>query len=146
MIFSIMKSKAKTISTYNCSRFYYTKTSNRSIIINWNIRFNNCLFPNNNMISNITWRPYKWWIFNFNIRTYNSIRPNRNILSNLSTFWNNCRIMNTSLILFFWRTSLKRLANILLEWNASDPPRKITTFPVLKHKAETSEVTFGLLS
>ena len=29
---------------------------------------------------------------------------------------------------------------------ASEPPLKITAFPDLKHKLETSEVTFGLLS
>ncbi len=35
---------------------------------------------------------------------------------------------------------------ILLELNASEPPRNITTLPLLKHRAETSDVTFGLLS
>ena len=38
------------------------------------------------------------------------------------------------------------VGKILLEWNASEPPRNITTLPLLKHRAETSDVTFGLLS
>ena len=38
------------------------------------------------------------------------------------------------------------MARILLLKYASDPPLKITQFPDLKHKVETSAVTFGLLS
>ena len=35
---------------------------------------------------------------------------------------------------------------ILLVWNASEPPLKITAFPDLKQRLATSDVTFGLLS
>ena len=49
-------------------------------------------------------------------------------------------------MLFFCSTSLNRLASILLEFNASDPPLKIEQFPDFKLKDATSAVTFGLLS
>jgi len=62
----------------------------------------------------------------------------------LSLFSINCT--QFLLILFFFRASLKRLAKILLEFNASEPPLKIEQFPDFKHNAATSAVTFGLLS
>ena len=39
-----------------------------------------------------------------------------------------------------------KFTRILFELYASDPPLKITAFPDLKHKLETSDVTLGLLS
>ena len=41
---------------------------------------------------------------------------------------------------------LKSFTRILFELKASEPPLKIAQFPDLRHKAETSAVTFGLLS
>ncbi len=33
-----------------------------------------------------------------------------------------------------------------LEWIASEPPRRMTALPALRHSAAASEVTFGRLS
>jgi hypothetical protein len=48
--------------------------------------------------------------------------------------------------LFFCKAALKRLARILFEFIASEPPLRIEQFPDLRHKAATSAVTFGRLS
>ena len=48
--------------------------------------------------------------------------------------------------LFFLSAFLNNLAKALFEFMASEPPFKITTFPDLKQRLATSEVTFGLLS
>ena len=48
--------------------------------------------------------------------------------------------------LFFARTSLKTTAIALFECSASFPPFRTQTFPLLKHKAAVSLVTFGRLS
>ena len=49
-------------------------------------------------------------------------------------------------ILFFSREFLNKFARILFEFKDSEPPRKIATFPDLRHNDDTSHVTFGLLS
>ena len=48
--------------------------------------------------------------------------------------------------LFFAKTSFKTIAIALFECSASFPPFKTHTFPLLKHKAAVSLVTFGRLS
>ena len=57
-------------------------------------------------------------------------------------FYSN-KILST---LFFLSAFLNSLAKALFEFMASEPPFKITTFPDLKQRLATSEVTFGLLS
>ncbi len=46
----------------------------------------------------------------------------------------------------FFKAFLNNEINILFEFSASEPPLKITAFPDLKHKLDTSEDTSGLLS
>jgi len=48
--------------------------------------------------------------------------------------------------LFKLKAFLNNVAKILFVFKASEPPLKITAFPDLKHKLETSDVTLGLLS
>jgi len=62
----------------------------------------------------------------------------------LSLLFTNCIKFGSKL--FFFSASLNKLAKILFVLKASEPPLKITAFPDLKHKLETSDVTFGLLS
>ena len=49
-------------------------------------------------------------------------------------------------ILFISNDFLNKFAKILLLKYASEPPLRITQLPDLKHKADTSAVTLGLLS
>ena len=50
------------------------------------------------------------------------------------------------LILFLCNAKRNKSEKTLLVLIASDPPLSITAFPDLKHSAETSDVTLGLLS
>ena len=50
------------------------------------------------------------------------------------------------LILFISNDFLNKFVKILLLKYASEPPLRITQLPDLKHKADTSAVTLGLLS
>ena len=49
-------------------------------------------------------------------------------------------------MLFFIKAFLNKLTKVLLLLKASEPPFRITAFPDLKQRQETSEVTLGLLS
>ena len=56
------------------------------------------------------------------------------------------KLMEIISIFVVFRTDLNKLDKMVLEWKASEPPLKIAQFPDLKQSAETSAVTFGLLS